>query len=130
MKKYLFLLFLFCFYLSLINHPKTKQTLSYDNNEKGIILCNVNFNNGINSNNLVNLLNSYQDEFLINMINDIKVSCNEVDICIKQVYEQMDYDFESDYIANGFKINTIKIITSSEKINKFLNKNKLNYYIN
>lgn len=125
MKKYLFLLFLFVIYLIIIIKPKTSNVfLSNEMNKNGVSSYTINFDLGINSNDLKKIFDLYDNDFLITNINDFNVKCSNFNDCIKEIYEQENISFEINYLINGFKINSIEIITYDD-INNFLFENKI-----
>ena len=125
MKKYLFLLFLFVIYLIIIIKPKTSNVfLSNEMNKKSVSSYTINFDLGINSNDLKKIFDSYDNDFLITNINDFYVKCSNFDDCIKDIYMQENISFETNYLINGFKINSIEIIAYDD-INSFLVKNEI-----
>ena len=130
MKKYLFLLFLFIIYLLIcsVNDDKVVNVASY-NKKYSTNTYILNFNNGINSKVFEDIIKNYEKEIYIYKINDTKGSCNNFNDCIKDIYTMNDYNFEINYIASGFKIDKIELI-SDYSIEKFLDDNNINYIIN
>ena len=132
MKKYLFLLFLFFIYIILIINNKTENVMTYDNiNDYGVSSYNIIFEDGINSNKLIKLFNEYSDEYLVTSINlnnvkEYKLSCNYIKQCINDINKQETDEFKRNYV-NGFNISNITLISNSNKITNFLNKNNIYY---
>lgn len=132
MKKYLFLLFLFCIYILLIIFPKADEVVSYNNVSTGsVVNLSLEFENGINSMNLNNLLNSYDEKYLIKKINiedtNVNVLCDEFNKCVNQIYEQMNSDFEQKYLISGFKISSIDMISDKDYITNFFDNKNITY---
>ena len=132
MKKYLFLLFLFLIYLGLTLQNKSGYVLSYnDKNDLSVMDVSISFKNNINSNKLVKILNKYNNEYYIYEINGkYKLSCNKIDRCIKDIYDEETSYFMEKYVASGFLINKVKLLGYKDEIIPFLNKNNFNYEIN
>ena len=132
MKKYLFLLFLFILYIILITYHESKPVISYDNvHDYGVSSYNIIFEDGINSNKLIELFNNYDDEYLVTSIilsdkNNYKLSCNFIKTCISNINEQETEEFKINHI-NGFNISNITLISNSNKITNFLNSNDIYY---
>src|SRR5574344_1850518 len=120
-KKYLFLLFLFIIYLILYFNNKTEQVMSYNESTYGVSTYVVSFNNGINSNNLVSLLKSYDDDYIIHGINETDLQCNDILNCIEDIYLQNNNDFYINNITTGFNVYNINITSYSDTFEKFLN---------
>lgn len=120
MKKYLFLLFLFCIYLSLINKKQVLPVSSYVSDETSSIKkVTLKFENGINSNDLISNFNEYQDYYFVQSIKlesgIINVKCDDLTECINDIYEEKNEDFNLMYVTNGFKIKEITyLIYNSE----------------
>lgn len=111
---------------------KTEKVMSYDSiNNYGVSSYNIIFQDGINSNKLIELFNNYNDEYLVTSIiinkdRKYKVSCNFIKVCINDISEQETEEYKLKHI-NGFNISNITLITHSKKIVKFLNKNNIYY---
>ncbi len=123
MKKYLFLLFLLGFYIGISFHERT-QEVSFNEEEKHINLYKIDFKNNINSNGLIEIFNGYNN-IIIKKINENEVKCNDIKICVKEVFDEKDDLFEEKYIASGFSIDSIEFIAYKDEIKYFLNKNNL-----
>lgn len=127
MKKYLFLFALFLVYIYLFFSRQTKPVISYNNeNEYTVINYDLRFKNGINMYKFENILSNYKSELYIVKINNYNVSCNNINTCIKQIFMQEDTLFEEKYLASGFNIYNISLITDKEYFNVFLS-NNINY---
>lgn len=112
MKKYLFLLLLFVFYLILVTKREvTTPTFSISDDTNSVKTVIIEFENGINSKNLVSDFNINKDYYLVKNIEledeKYNVNCIKIDECIKNIYEQEDNAFNTKYIASGFKIKSI-----------------------
>lgn len=83
---------------------------------------------GINSNDLINKLSNYNDDILINKINNIDVKCKNINDCIKQFYQQMNEEFIIKNISS-FKIDSIEFISYESDIKTFLENENLITYI-
>lgn len=134
MKKYFFLLFLFIIYLCLVINNKTlvEPVISYDDKYKdGVCDVTLEFEEGINSNHLVNLFNSYNDEYYIYGLSlknkNLKLSCTNIENCIKNVYEQEDEFFSLINISSGFKVEEINFLAYENEVIKYLDDNNLAY---
>lgn len=129
MKKYLFLLLLLIIYIFLNVKPVTKE-VSYDVNNSDIYINSykLKFPVGINSNDLINKLSNYNDDILINKINNIDVKCKNINDCIKQFYQQMNEEFIMKNISS-FKIDSIEFISYESDIKTFLENENLITYI-
>lgn len=129
MKKYLFLLLLLIVYIALNISHNTKE-VSYETNDSDIYVNSykLKFPLGINSNDLINKLSSYNNDILINKINNIDVKCEDINNCIKQFYDQKDEEFIIKNVSS-FKIDSIEFIADKQYINVFLEKENLITYI-
>lgn len=133
MKKYLFLLFLFTIYIFLIISNRSKPVISYDDvNNYGVSMVDITFEDGISSNKLDKLFNKYSDEYLITNIklknnSEYKLSCNNIGKCIKDIYDEEDNYFNVTYISNGITITHMTLISYTDNISSFLNKNNIYY---
>lgn len=135
MKKYLFLLFLFFVFLVLKLQNREIYALSYnDISNSYVVDLNLNFKSGINSNKLIELLNDYEDEYYIYMINYntniSNITCSIVKECINDIYNIEDNKFIDNYLTNGFVIKNIKLLSYKDKILPFLEENNISYEIN
>ena len=132
MKKYLFLLFMLVVYILLLIRNNTKNVANYNNlsNNNSTINIDIYFENGINSKKLVDEFKNYNYEYLIKNINignnSINLNCKLIEKCINNIYDMNDDDFYNKYIANGFRIEKLTIITDKNHIINYL-KNK--YYL-
>lgn len=130
MKKYLFLVVLFIVYLCVSQNDKTTPVISYESALKdGVNSLEISFNNGVNSIVLSKLFNNYKDDYYVTKINDVNVSCNVIDDCIKRVYNQEDEEFNTIYLANGFKVNKIWVLTRLGEIKTYLDDNNVRYVL-
>ena len=129
MKKYLFLLLLLIVYIALNISHNTKE-VSYETNDSDIYVNSykLKFPLGINSNDLRNKLSNYNDDILINKINNIDVKCENINDCIKQFYQQMNEEFIMKNISS-FKIDSIEFIAYESDIKTFLENENLITYI-
>lgn len=128
MKKYLFLMFLFIVYLWVSNVSVTKPVISYEEPLKSSVRnVLIKFNNGINSKNLSNLFISYDEDYYVEKINNTFVSCDEINSCLKIIYDEKNEEFSNVYLANGFRVNEVNILTYLESIKTFLEANDINY---
>ena len=129
MKKYLFLLLLLIVYIALNISHNTKE-VSYETNDSDIYVNSykLKFPLGINSNDLINKLSSYNNDILINKINNIDVKCENINDCIKQFYQQMNEEFIMKNISS-FKIDSIEFIAYESDIKTFLENENLITYI-
>ena len=129
MKKYLFLLLLLIVYIALNISHNTKE-VSYETNDSDIYVNSykLKFPLGINSNDLINKLSNYNNDILIIKINNIDVKCKDINICIKQFYDQKDEEFIIKNVSS-FKIDSIEFIADKQYINVFLEKENLITYI-
>ena len=129
MKKYLFLLFMLVVYILLLIRNNTKNVANYNNlsNNNSTINIDIYFENGINSKKLVDEFKNYNYEYLIKNINignnSINLNCKLIEKCINNIYDMNDDDFYNKYIANGFRIEKLTIITDKNHIINYL-KNK------
>lgn len=135
MKKYFFLLFLFVMYLLIsLNNNETKYVNLEQNIEDNILDVTLNFNNGINSNELNKIFSEYSKEYYIKEISlnneKIELSCDSFLICINDIFELNDNAFYNKYIVNGFQIKNISFIAYKDEIISFLDNKKINYTIN
>lgn len=135
MKKYLFLLLLFIIYLILLQLSDEDEVISYDElNTGSAVNVLVSFENGINSNNLSTLFNNYNKEYYVYAlkVNDDKInlSCDLIDDCINEVYDEENNLFYLKYLTSGFKVDEIEFIAYKDEVLPFLNKNNLAYKIN
>ncbi len=101
--------------------------MSYNESTYGVSTYVVSFNNGINSNNLVSLLKSYDDDYIIHGINETDLQCNDILNCIEDIYLQNNNDFYINNITTGFNVYNINITSYSDTFEKFLNNNHLVY---
>lgn len=135
MKKYLFLLFLFIIYIFLIISDDSKPVIYYDNaNDYGVSTVDLTFEDGISSNNIEKLFNKYKDEYFIMYIklkndNEYKLSCNNINKCIKDIYDEENNYFNTTYISNGISITKMTLLAYNDKITDFLNENDIYYKI-
>lgn len=124
MKKYLFLLFLLLIYFILLLFPKTNKVLSYDDEQTGIINVILNYDSGINSKDLKLFFDGYNKEYYVFKIdinnNETSVSCSDFEKCISDVYKMSDNDFETNYMATGFRINKVYFIAYKDEIEPYL----------
>ena len=129
MKKYLFLLLLLIVYIALNISHNTKE-VSYETNDSDIYVNSykLKFPLGINSNDLINKLSSYNNDILINKINNIDVKCEDINNCIKQFYDQKDEEFIIKNVSS-FKIDSIEFIAYESDIKTFLENDNLITYI-
>ena len=129
MKKYLFLLFMLVVYILLLIRNNTKNVANFNNlsNNNSTINIDIYFENGINSKKLVDEFKNYNYEYLIKNINignnSINLNCKLIEKCINNIYDMNDDDFYNKYIANGFRIEKLTIITDKNHIINYL-KNK------
>ena len=130
MKKYLFLLLLLFVYFVININQDTKEVL-YEINNSDIYVGSykLKFPLGINSNDLINKLSNYNNDILINKINNIDVKCEDINNCIKQFYDQKDEEFIIKNVSS-FKIDSIEFIADKQYIYAFLEKENLITYIN
>lgn len=129
-KKYLFLLLLLIIYVMISLKPKTVKVLSYeDKNKSGVLPVVINYETGENCNDLKKFFDLYKNEYFVSSLiindNEIPVSCTNFDVCIKQVYEYFDNDFETKYMATGFRINEVHFIAYKENIKEYLSENNI-----
>lgn len=129
-------MFLFIVYIILIlrNNTLIVPTISYeDRYNTGVSDIIIKFDNGINSKKLNELFKKYDSEYYVYRINfknkDIKLSCNNINNCLKQVYEEENNIFNIIYNASGFKIDSVSLIAYEDEITSFLDKNNLVYEI-
>lgn len=129
MKKYLFLLLLLIVYV-ILNVKDDTRKVSYEMNDNDIYINSyrLKFPVGINSNDLINKLSNYNDDILINKINNIDVKCENINDCIKQFYQQMNEEFIMKNISS-FKIDSIEFIAYESDIKTFLENENLITYI-
>ena len=129
MKKYLFLLLLLIVYV-ILNVKDDTRKVSYEMNDNDIYINSyrLKFPVGINSNDLRNKLSNYNDDILINKINNIDVKCENINDCIKQFYQQMNEEFIMKNISS-FKIDSIEFIAYESDIKTFLENENLITYI-
>lgn len=132
MKKYLFLLLLLIIYLMLISFPKTAKVTYYDNKKNSsIVTVMLNYENGINSKDLEKLFENYSKEYYVTKLKvnkkELDVSCSNITSCIDNVYKLSDPDFETNYIATGFKINKIYFLAYKQEIEKYLKAKDVTY---
>ncbi len=135
MKKYLFLLALFIIYLILIFRNDSVPTLSYQNRyDDNVSRVTIEFENGINSNNLKTLFYKYtKDYFIYNVkVNNeyISLSCTNIDSCLKGIYDEQSISFNIIYITNGFNVKELELLAYTGEILEFLNENNLTYRLN
>ena len=128
-KKYFFLLLLFIIYIVLITKEETKDVSVNISDKNNISDYKIMFVNGINSNKLQEIFYLYKKDYLIFKINKYDVSCDDINICINQIYKEQTLDFEIERIVNGFKINVIELVVSKEDIQDIFNKKDLTYKI-
>ena len=133
MKKYLFLLFLFMLYLMLFfSNNDVEPALLYDNrNDENVSGVIAKFDDGINSNELTNILNKYDKEYFIYKVNvsgeNIDVSCTMINDCISQIYEQNSNLFNTLYVTNGFSIKRVYFLAYTSEVMPFLNENNITF---
>lgn len=132
MKKYLFLLFMFIFYLGLIVNKKTgtKSVMVYDDFNKNVIKIEVLFSKGQNINQIIKTFKSYNDDYQILKVETFKKSydCHEkINDCVKNIYDQENSNFNKIYISSGFSVKSVDVIANKNSISKFLQKNNLVY---
>ena len=132
MKKYLFLLLLFLIYIMCIinsNADKVSKEVKTDN--YGAVSVFIKYDKGINSFELKKIFDNYSDSYYITDFNindnDILVSCSDFDSCINDIYSIYDSDFETKYIASGFRINSISFLAYKENIEDYLSKYDIVY---
>jgi len=135
MKKYLFLLALFIIYLILIFRNDSAPVLSYKNRyDDNVSRITLNFKNGINSNKLKTIFSNYtNDYYMYNIKIDneyIGLSCTDVDMCLKNIYDKQDISFSTIYMANGFNVKELELLAYTDEILEFLKENNLEYKIN
>ena len=132
MKKYLFLLLLFLIYIMCIINPKAnKVSKEVKTDNYGAVSVFIKYDKGINSFELKKIFDNYSDSYYITDFNindnDILVSCSDFDSCIKDIYSIYDSDFETKYIASGFRINSISFLAYKENIEDYLSKYDIVY---
>ena len=121
-------MFLFIVYLWVSNVSVTKPVISYEEPlESSVRNVLIKFNNGINSKNLSNLFISYDEDYYVEKINNTFVSCDEINNCLKIIYDEKNEEFSNVYLANGFRVNEVNILTYLESIKTFLEANDINY---
>lgn len=137
MKKYFFLLLLFIFYLTLYfsQNNNTKQVILYKTfTDDSIVNIELNFDNGINSNDLDAIFNKYNKEYYVKEINlngeCIELSCDNFSLCISDIFRLKDEEFYNKYVTTGFRIKDIKFIAYKDEIFSFLENESLSYLIN
>lgn len=113
----------------------TADVISYDDKHNdGVIDVSIEFEKGINSNELNGLFKNYEQEYYVYGINtekkEFNVSCADIEECLKDVYKQEDNLFDAKYITIGFSLNELNIIAYTDEIISFLNENNLTYKIN
>lgn len=119
---------LFIVYLWVSNVSVTKPVISYEEPlESSVRNVLIKFNNGINSKNLSNLFISYDEDYYVEKINNTFVSCDEINSCLKIIYDEKNEEFSNVYLANGFRVNEVNILTYLESIKTFLEANDINY---
>ena len=112
MKKYLFLLSLYLLYFLIIINKKDTQIVSLpiDNNSSSVKEVTLKYENGINSNLLINKFNK-NDKYLIKTIesenNTYEVKCTKISNCIKDIFDEEESDLALKYNASGFKIKSV-----------------------
>lgn len=132
MKKYLFLLVLFIIYIGLLLFDdKSNDVVVLEDLQKGAYKVSIEFDNGINSNDLKALFDDYDKNYFVYLflLNNkrLDLSCDSIEQCIKNVYDVNDNDFYLKYVTNGFKIDEVELIAYKDEILSFLNKNNLTY---
>ena len=126
---------LFIIYLILLQLSDENEVISYDElNTGSAVNVLVSFENGINSNNLSTLFNNYNKEYYVYALkvndNKINLSCDLIDDCINEVYDEENNLFYLNYLTSGFKVDEIEFIAYKDEVLPFLNKNNLAYKIN
>ncbi len=111
MKKYLFLLFLYLFYLFIILNKKDTKMVSLSIDDDSCVKqVTLKYENGINSKNLLDVFSEY-DNYLITNIqldnNIYDVRCEKISDCIKDIYQEESNLFYLKYGASGFKVDSI-----------------------
>ncbi len=135
MKKYLFLLLLFIVYLVLLLQKDDSKMVSYENlNNTNAVKVLIKFENGINSSNLLTLFSDYDNDYYVYSLDiyneEIGLSCNLIQDCINDVFNQKDELFYLNYITNGFKVDKMSFIAYKDEVINFLEKNDLAYEFN
>ncbi len=133
MKKYLFLIGLFILYLILIiNHDSTKEMVLYKNDyNQSVIDVTAKFNTGINSKKLINLFDDIKSNYYVYKISyddkSIKTSCNKIEDCIYDIYDEESNLFDTIYLVNGFSIKDVSFLSDTNNIITFLDDNDIKY---
>lgn len=136
MKKYLFLLFLFGFYLGLCLYKENvvSNVVSYKDikiNETNEF--NIQFKNKINSYELNKMFSDFNFNYYITSLyineDNTDIKCSDFNNCVKDVFSINDNYFYHKYIASGFNIDGFSIIAVSNDLISFLELNNLNYTI-
>lgn len=132
-RKYLFLLFLFLVYIICILTPHNNKVSNDVIDDYGaVVSVFIEYDKGVNSFELQKLFDNYNDSyyiinFNINSNDDVLVSCDNFDMCVNDIYTVYDSDFETKYIASGFKINSVSFLAYKENIEKYLSKYNIAY---
>lgn len=134
MRKYLFLLFLFLIYIICILTPHTNKVSNEVIDDYGLVSVFIEYDKGVNSFELQKVFDNYNDSYYITNFNinsndDVLVSCSDFDKCVNDIYTIYDYDFETKYIASGFKINSVSFLAYKDNIEKYLSKYNVAYKI-
>ena len=78
--------------------------------------------------------NNYNKEYYVYALkvndNKINLSCDLIDDCINEVYDEENNLFYLKYLTSGFKVDEIEFIAYKDEVLPFLNKNNLAYKIN
>ena len=133
MKKYFFLIALVIIYFVIIGN-KSKPVFLNTDSYKIIDKIHIKFRSGINSKRLIDIMNRYDLEYYVNNMNvynkDYEAKCNKIDNCINDIYSLFDDRFYDKYIVNGFRINSIDIITDRYEFTNLLNSENIifDYY--
>lgn len=119
-------------YFILMLSPKTADVLSYEDLKKdGVVMVKINYENGINSKDLKTLFDAYDGEYYVSKLDfngdEIIVSCSEFKKCIDDIYTFNDLEFETNYIATGFKITGVYFIAYRDEIEKYLSSKNVVY---
>lgn len=119
-------------YFILMLSPKTIGVLSYEDLEKdGVVMVKINYENGINSKDLKTLFDAYSGEYYVSKLDidgeEIIVSCSDFKKCIDDIYSFNNSEFETNYIATGFRITGVYFLAYRNEIEKYLSSNNVIY---
>lgn len=128
MKKYIFLIFLFIIYVYLITNKTENVSFSLDQ-KKDVSYFKLDFKNGISSRKIQNIFKEYKLDYLLYKINDYDLYCDDINICIKNVYSLEIDEFKLGNMYEGFRIDYIELIVSKQNLTKYLDKNNIKYKI-